>query len=55
MGLWQPRLPPLREGEVPERHRRPAPGELRRLPGLPQGHSPRVVMESAADIGAVGV
>ena len=37
------------------RHRRLAPREPRRLPGLPQGRSPRAAVEGAADIGAVGV
>ena len=37
------------------RHRRLAPREPRRLPGLPQGRSPSAAVEGAADIGAVGV
>ncbi|OEL38339.1 hypothetical protein BAE44_0000642, partial [Dichanthelium oligosanthes] len=48
--LLRSRVPPLREQEVQERHRRLAPREPYGLPGLSQGRSPRAV-EGAADIG----
>ncbi|OEL17128.1 hypothetical protein BAE44_0021853, partial [Dichanthelium oligosanthes] len=48
--LLRSRVPPLREREVQERHRRLASREPYGLPGLPQGLSPCAV-EGAADIG----
>ena len=48
--LLRPRLPLPQERQVRAHHRRLAPREPRRLPGLPQGRSPRAAVEGAADI-----
>ncbi|OEL30454.1 hypothetical protein BAE44_0008527, partial [Dichanthelium oligosanthes] len=48
--LLRSRVPPLREREVQERHRRLAPREPYGLPCLPQGRSPRA-MKGTTDIG----